>query len=122
MAYRGKQLYLIWVLNIKFLHTEIVQRINRKTTIHLAFGVFGIEQLGVMPILIPVVVCCHGFSGMFPFGSSKMGVVSSSSIIAEYSSNAYYDETLKISQQIKLADVRPSSVTFARVLPVCSSS
>eukprot|EP01018_Ginkgo_biloba_P008711 Gb_07638 [translate_table: standard] len=47
-------------------------------------------------------------------------VVSWSSMIAGHSQNGHCDQTLKLFRQMKLAGVKPSSVTFASVLPACA--
>eukprot|EP01018_Ginkgo_biloba_P008707 Gb_07635 [translate_table: standard] len=57
----------------------------------------------------------HVFDNM-----SVRDVVSWSSIIAGYSQNGHFVETLELFWQMILAGVKPNSVTFASVLPACA--
>ncbi|GLJ18953.1 hypothetical protein SUGI_0338960 [Cryptomeria japonica] len=57
----------------------------------------------------------HVFESML-----ERDVISWSSIIAGYSQNGYYEESLKLFRWMILEDVAPNFVTFASVLPSCA--
>eukprot|EP01018_Ginkgo_biloba_P009823 Gb_15506 [translate_table: standard] len=54
-------------------------------------------------------------------GMHERNVVSWTSMIAAYAQNAYFEETLKLFQEMQLTGLKPNLVTYVGVLPACAN-